>query len=315
VAARRPEPTTTTPPPVAAAAPAPAPSASPRPTAHAPLDCVLAGANDHGGTATPEDHAALQLAIEAYRLGRKDEARVLFQTLTCRPEVGPPARYMLNLLAPQKPRSLVDPANTALWLPQGDRVWRLKRLFEEADREIEQHGGLWAQRDTLAHIVLANPATRLLSYAEQPKCNIFVGELLYRAGFISPGTPVGDKAVGFPNVNDMVAQAQRLARSGRWSAADGVQWFDVVPIEAARPGDLLMIDAAHRGDIDTEHGHVEIIRTIVHRNGALAELSTVGARSAGAIDSPVAGHMFGEKTRDGEFRLSRYALVARPRLR
>jgi len=265
--------------------------------------------------ASPSDYAAMQLAMEAYRLGRRDEARVQLQTLTCRPDVGPLAQYLLARLGSSRLRSPVDPANTALWLPQGDRVWRLKRLFEEADREIEQHGSLWSQRDTLAHIVLANPSLRTLTYAEQPKCNIFVGELLYRAGFVSPGTPVGDKPVEFPNVNEMVAQAQRLAKSGRWSASDGQQWFDVVPIEAARPGDLVLIDASHRGDIDTEHGHVEIIRTIVHRGDALVELGTVGARSAGDMESPVAGRMFGEKDKDGEFRLTRYALVARPRLR
>jgi len=292
------------------AGPAASPLAPPRAARLSP-DC---GARPLAA-ATPADYAALHLAMEAYRLGRRDEARVQLQTLTCRPDVGALAQYLLARLGSSRLRSPVDPANTALWLPQGDRAWRTERLFEEAAREIREHADEWGQSRALDHMVLANPALRTPTYDRLPKCNIFVGELLYRAGFVPPGTSVDDRAVAFPSVNEMVAAVERLERGLPWRASDGAQWLDVVPRGAARPGDLLLIDAAHRGDIDTEHGHVEIIRRVVYRGGALVALATVGARTRGAQASKTAGAMFLRRGRDGRLRLSRFALVARPRLR
>src|SRR5439155_23245285 len=189
-------------------------------------------------------------------------------------------------------------------------------LCEEAGRGIREHGGDWAQAGALDHVVLANPLLRTPTYGQLPKCNIFVGEVLCRAGFMSPGTAIDERAPAFPSVNEMVAEVQRLERGLPWRAAGGAQWLDVVPRGAMRPGDLVLIDAAHRGDVDSEHGHVEIVRRVVYgAGGALLALSTVGARSRGAQVSKVAGPMFLRRGRDGRLRLSRFALVARPRLR
>jgi hypothetical protein len=96
-----------------------------------------------------------------------------------------------------------------------------------------------------------------------------------------------------------------------------MQWFDVVPRNAAEPGDLVLIAAHDRGDRDrfaTEHGHVEIIRDISYERGAVTSLSTVGARSRGVKLSAGAGPIFGS-VYDGVLQLSGNAMLVRPRMR
>jgi hypothetical protein len=92
-----------------------------------------------------------------------------------------------------------------------DRASCTRRLIDEATRELKRH-------------------------PELSKSNIFIGEMLYRAGFIPPGAA----------------------------------WFDVVPQDAAAPGDLVL---------HAEHGQVEIIRDIVYEKGSIKSISTVGAGS------------------------------------
>jgi hypothetical protein len=249
----------------------------------------------------------LQLAIEAYQNGRRLQAQLLFQSLVCRPEVGPPARFMARLLLASGP----------LTLPR-DRGARTQRLLDETEREIEEHPDLWGQSESLAGAELVNPKLSPFDFKDQPKCNIFVGEMLFRAGFIPPGTPApGQATVSYPSVNQMVARAQRLARGEPWDPADGQQWFDVVPKETAAPGDLVLIAAKDRGDRDafsTEHGHVEIIRSIVNDGGVVRSVSTVGARSRGAKLSPTAGRVFGNQ-KEGTYQFSEFAMLVRPRMR
>jgi hypothetical protein len=256
----------------------------------------------------------LQLAIESYQQGRRIIAQQLFAALICRPEVGAPARFMSRLLAPVAPVAQVAQAGTAP-LP-GERAARTRRLVDETEAELEEEPDLWAQGESLAGADLANPKLLPFDFRNQPKCNIFVGEMLYRAGFVPPGTPPpGRLRVRYPSVNEMVAAAQRLARGETWDPGDGQQWFDVVDRHAAQPGDLVLIAGKDRGDHrKTEHGHVEIIRDIVYQNGDVKSLSTVGARSRGATLSPSAGRIFGVASAD-RYQFSELAVLVRPRMR
>jgi hypothetical protein len=247
----------------------------------------------------------LQLAIEAYQNGHRGEAQQLFKALVCRPEVGAPARFMARLLTASMPSSL----------PR-DRALRTRRLLDETARELAEHPELWAQAESLTGGTLENPKLSPFDFRDQPKCNIFIGEMLYRAGFIPPGAPApGQLRVSFPSVNQMVARAERLARNEAWDPSDGMQWFDVVPKNAAEPGDLVLIGARDRGDaLHTEHGHVEIIRDIVYEAGSIKSVSTIGARSRGVKLSPGAGRVFGTQY-DGAYQFSQFAMLVRPRMR
>jgi hypothetical protein len=255
---------------------------------------------------SPEDQMMLQLAIEAYQTGRRSEAHLLFQTLACRPDVGPAARFMAHLLAPA----------TAAMLPR-DRALRARRLLDEVQRELAEHPELWAQSESLAGAELVNPKLNPYDFAGQPKCNIFIGEMLYRAGFVPPATPAaGQRLVAYPSVNQMVARARRLVAGESWDGNEGEQWFDVVAKERAQPGDLVLIAAKDRGDhLATEHGHVEIISRVSAADGAIVGLGTIGARSGGVKLSPTAGRVFGDIVEGGGYVLSEQAMIVRPRMR
>src|SRR5262249_54061779 len=103
-----------------------------------------AGCRTHptNARATPEEHAMLQLAIEAYQTGRRAQAKRLFEALTCQPEVGAPARFMARLLVAATP-------NVVAPLPR-DRAARTRRLVDETEEELEEHPDLWAQSESLA---------------------------------------------------------------------------------------------------------------------------------------------------------------------
>jgi hypothetical protein len=301
--------------------PAPATEKMPTPTLtiasaappETPAPAVDRGAFDRIGTdcrplpptarATPEEHALLQLAIEAYQSGNRPQAQQLFKALVCRPDVGPPARFMTRLLLLSTPATLPK-----------DRGVRTRRLLDETARELEEHPDEWAQSEALDETTIENPKLSAYDFKNQPKCNIFIGEMLYRAGFIPPGAPApGQLRVNFPNVNQMVARAEKLAHNEPWDPADGLQWFDVVPKNAAEPGDLVLIGARDRGDIHSEHGHVEIISQIVYEGGSIKSVSTVGARSHG-VKLAGAGRVFGDKL-PGAYQFSQYAMLVRPRMR
>jgi hypothetical protein len=248
----------------------------------------------------------LQMGIEAYQHGRRADAQRLFHSLVCRPDVAEPARFMARLLVASAPPPTALPR---------ERGARIRRLLDETEREIEEHPELWGQRESLAGADLANPKLSPFDFRDQPKCNIFIGEMLFRSGFIPPGTPVpGQARAAYPSVNQMVARAQRLARGDRWDFGDGAQWFDLVPRDRAEPGDLVLIAARDRGDgLSTEHGHVEIIRDIVYDHGTVKSVSTVGARSRGAL-STAAGRVFGSQ-QGGGFQFNEFAMLVRPRMR
>jgi hypothetical protein len=271
--------------------------------------CQPGQAPDETAKARPDDHAALQLAIEAYQNGRHSEARLLFQSLACRPEVGAAARYMVHLMSG-------GAGELSSTIPAGNRHQRTHRLLEETQNEIAWHSEIWGQKSSLAGVSLVNPRFIRADFKGEPKCNIFVGEMLYRAGFIAPGTPApGQSAARYPNVNEMVGGATRVARGEPWDPIDGAQWFDVVHTDEAEPGDLVLISAKHRHDLESEHGHVEIISNVVYdASGGMKEVGTVGAKSSGVRYSPLPGRMFG-KTKDGNYQFSQYAMVVRPRLR
>jgi hypothetical protein len=253
--------------------------------------------------ATPEEHALLQLAIEAYQNGNRQQAQQLFKALVCRPDVGPPARFMARLLLFSSPAALPK-----------DRGVRTRRLLDETARELEEHPDEWAQSEALDDSTIENPKLSIYDFKNQPKCNIFIGEMLYRAGFIPPGAPApGQLRVNFPSVNQMVARAEKLAHNEPWDPADGLQWFDVVPKNAAEPGDLVLIGARDRADIHSEHGHVEIISQIVYEGGSIKSVSTVGARSHG-VKLAGAGRVFGDKL-PGAYQFSQFAMLVRPRMR
>jgi hypothetical protein len=256
--------------------------------------------------ATPEEHVMLQLAIEAYQTGLRRQAQLLFQSLVCRPEVGPPARFMSQLLVMS-----TAPAD----LPSDRRV-RVRRLLDETELETEEHPELWAQNESLASADLANPKLLPFEFKDQPKCNIFIGEMLFRAGFVPPGTPApGRSRAAYPSVNQMIAMAERLAGGQPWDPTNGLQWFDVVPKNAAAPGDLVLIAGKDRGDrASTEHGHVEIIRDIVYGDGRIKSVSTVGARASGARADGKAGRIFGVLGR-GSYQFSEFTALLRPRMR
>src|SRR5437867_2214881 len=132
---------------------------------------------------------------------------------------------MARLLLPSGP----------LTLPR-DRGVRTRRLLDETTHELEEHPDEWAQSEALGESTIENPKLSPYDFKNQPKCNIFIGEMLYRAGFIPPGAPApGQMRVSYPSVNQMVARAEKLARNEAWDPADGAQWFDVVPKNAAEP--------------------------------------------------------------------------------
>jgi hypothetical protein len=223
-----------------------------------------------------------------------------------------PAARTISSVAPAVP---ADVAPAATGLPRDRRV-RTRRLLEETELALAEHPELWAQGESLTDGTLQNPKLSPYDFKDQPKCNIFIGEMLYRAGFIPPGMAApGQLRVAFPSVNQMVALAERLASDEPWDSADGLQWFDVVPKNAAEPGDLVLIGARDRGDaLLTEHGHVEIIRDIVYEAGAIKSVSTVGARSHGIRLTPGAGRAFGTSYY-GNYQFSQFAMLVRPRMR
>lgn len=299
--------TAVAPPPAATAVAPPPPRLARRvysePEPHGLGGCSAASAND---APSAENHLMLQLAIQAYQAGRRSEAHLLFQMLACRPDVGPAARFMARLLSPE----------TAAMLPR-DRPLRVRRLLDEIEHELAEEPDLWAQRESLASAELVNPQLNVDDFVGQPKCNIFIGEMLYRAGFVPPATPAaGQRVVPYPSVNQMVATARRLSTGGTWEHADGVQWFDVVAQARAQPGDLVLIAAKDRGDhLATEHGHVEIINRVTSADGVITSLGTVGARSRGVKLSPTAGRVFGDVLEGGSYLLSDQAVIVRPRMR
>jgi hypothetical protein len=199
-------------------------------------------------------------------------------------------------------------------LPRG-RSRRRQLLLAATERELTERPELWAQNESLAGAQLANPELSPLAFAGEPKCNIFIGEMLYRAGFVPPGTPApGQRRVAYPSVNQMVARAQRLAAGAPWSAADGVQWFDIVDKEMVESGDIVLIAAADRGDhLQTDHGHVEIVRHVEYLSGSILRISTIGARSAGIKLEPTVGRIFRSQQINDVF--NQFAVVVRPRMR
>jgi hypothetical protein len=101
----------------------------------------------------------------------------------------------------------------------------------------------------------SNPAVKG-RYVDKWKCNAFVGEVMYRAGYEMP----------LYSENGKYYHPNHLHKA--------TQYFDVVRLEDARPGDLITND---HGD---GSGHVEII-THVETHGSRTSFTTVGTTSDG----------------------------------
>lgn len=155
------------------------------------------------------------------------------------------------------------------------------------------------------------------------KCNIFVGEALFRSGFMSPGSDEDHQPTHhYSDVNEIVSDIEAVASGGK--SKHGAQWFDVVDKKDAQPGDILVIRGKYREDVhpfmdsgDENHGHIEILSDVEREDGAgqIRHIKTIGAGSKTAHETSHDGRTTFGHEKKGDYNFNEHTWVIRPRLR
>ena len=158
--------------------------------------------------------------------------------------------------------------------------------LSSARGEVAEHGTEWSRGGAIDR-----RRTGLPDAQGAPKCNLFIEHNLRQAGFIPPGSKA-DGSFDRRSVNSMIDQIKR-AEKGKAPKDGFEEWFEVVPgLESARPGDLLVIAAEDRRDIETIHGHIGFLSEVTYDTeaGQLRTITTIEARSEqGAVEGPAGG--------------------------
>lgn len=150
-------------------------------------------------------------------------------------------------------------------------------LLEAFERQTssEPVAQAWRKDGDLAQANPQHPSFQNGHYIGQPKCNLFLSEVFFESKrFAAPRS--------MPTADGIANAAKRLVENGQWIGGSQPRWFDIVPIEEAKFGDILVIHSKDRVDMPgVAHGHVEFIQEIVrNEQGAILDIRTIGARSA-----------------------------------
>ena len=153
--------------------------------------------------------------------------------------------------------------------------------------EVDDHADEWSKEGSIDKKRIG---ARTGALTGSFKCNRFISEALRVGGYVEPGTR-DDGSVHSLTVDEMAEQVNEVETSGSL-VGKTVQWFDIVPdIAHAQPGDLLVVDSAHRHDPARGHGHIGAISDIVYDTGAkqLRRLTVMEASHGGAKNEPAQG--------------------------
>lgn len=190
-------------------------------------------------------------------------------------------------------------------------------LLESFERQMATPQSVegWSKKGDLAKADPKLPSLQNEHYVGQPKCNLFLAEAFHEAGrFAAPQS--------MPSANAIAKQAQKLTEHTGWTARDP-RWFDVVPLQEAQLGDILVIHSDDRIDVKTNHGHIEFIQEVVRDlNGQIADVISVGAsskdgarrRGMDATKDQTRRTTFGHYNKQGAFELHAATKIIRVRL-
>ncbi len=137
-------------------------------------------------------------------------------------------------------------------------------ILESAQTLARRSGKNYA---TAAALVSPNPAipgnthpnhTEIDSTRDKWKCNMFIGDVLFRAGFQAPSYPSGWYALSqeWPNSRDL---------------------YEKVSVKDARPGDLLIIDRGRFTDDVEGGGHGIVLASKIAANGDYDAIAVTGS--------------------------------------
>ena len=185
--------------------------------------------------------------------------------------------------------------------PAGEEAERKKHVDEMLSAaRLKDGDASWGQAGSIKDEKLTHPAfqggEKKGGFAGNFKCNIFVGEFLYRSGFMTAGSDEKhEPTVKYTDVNGMCDDIEAVAKGGK--PLHGAQWFDVVkdPEHNAQPGDVVIVRGKYRQDghggmhvnsksgmKEEGHGHIELLSDVIRDEGTgqLREVTAIGAGSA-----------------------------------
>jgi hypothetical protein len=285
---------------------------------------ALAAAKKHDKGGAPSQSIVAEL-LEAVMAPHAPAFRAIIESLGGGKKKEAATSESENAGAPKEQKADASKADTADKGEGGD-----PKALLETSRSLMGTGGTasnWGTDGSLKDEGLEHPAfagsAKKGGYKGSFKCNIFVGEALFRSGYMSPGSGEDHQPTHhYQDVNEIAADIETVAAGGK--PASGAQWFDVVDKKEARPGDIVVIRGKWRNDIhrltpdgDENHGHIEILSEVERDdgNGQIRHIKTIGAGSSMAHETSHDGRTTFGKEKKGEYDFDDHTWVIRPRIR
>ncbi len=220
--------------------------------------------------------------------------------------------------------------------PAGEDVDRKKHVDEMLSAaRLKDGDASWGQAGSIKDEKLSHPAfqsgEKKGGYAGNFKCNIFVGEFLYRSGFMTAGSDENhEPTVKYPDVNGMCDDIEAVAKGAK--PLHGAQWFDVVqdPEHNAQSGDVVIVRGKFRQDghggmhvnsktgmKEEGHGHIELLSDVIRDEGTgqLREVTAIGAGSEKAHEHQMSKSTTFNHMEKKHFVFNENVWILRPRLR